>query len=172
MASKEGATIKAELDDAKAKFTAYERKDIKFREDLKHNKALAKKLNVTAPHTHSLPLCGERSLSLLSSPFSVLSQTTIKREAKKIEAAATKAQTAEEALPELSEAVEAARAAKASEEAKVDAILEEVQVSECVCVSRDNSLLTKPPHTHRAKRLACGRRWLASKRSCTPGTPR
>lgn len=92
-------SVRSEQVRSKKEFTAFERKDIKFRADLKHEKAHIKKLTAT-----------------------------VARETKKATAASEAIVSAEAALPSLLEEVEAAEASKETEDAKVDEILESVKV--------------------------------------------
>ena len=91
--SAEHDALNAELKRAQDEFAAFERKDIAFREQIKHQKASVKKL-----------------------------EATIKREEKKASELQGVAQERESALPELRAAVEGRRAEQQAHEAKLDEV--------------------------------------------------
>lgn len=95
---KEYDKIFNELTKTKEEFAAYERRDIKLREELKHAKAQKKKLD-----------------------------TKIKTEAKKEQDAIVKGQAAEKSIPELEDNIEALTELKAEEGAKLEAIYEDMK---------------------------------------------
>eukprot|EP00935_MAST-01C_sp_MAST-1C-sp1_P001078 g1078.t1 len=90
--------INAEMVKCKKEFTAFERKDIKYREDLKHMKGQLKKLN-----------------------------ETVKKETKKAETALKKSEEASEALPGLEGDVVEAQEKLTAEEAKLQKIEESLK---------------------------------------------
>uniref|UniRef100_A0A7S2JYQ7 Structural maintenance of chromosomes protein n=1 Tax=Leptocylindrus danicus TaxID=163516 RepID=A0A7S2JYQ7_9STRA len=82
----------------KEDFTAYERRDIKMREDIKHLKSLKKKL-----------------------------EAKIRKESEKAEKSSNKAIAAEESIPELEKRIEALTEGKAIEDAKLEKIYEDMK---------------------------------------------
>ena len=95
---KEYDKIFNELTKTKEEFAAYERRDIKLREEIKHAKAQKKKLDAK-----------------------------IKAEAKKEQDAIAKGEAAEESIPELEEKIESLKEVKAEEDAKLEAIYEDMK---------------------------------------------
>lgn len=91
-------TVHAELKQTKEEFTAYERRDIKLREDVKHEKAQKKKLD-----------------------------TKLKAETKKEQDAVAKEETAVESIPQLEGKIEELVESKAEEDAKLEEIYEEMK---------------------------------------------
>jgi structural maintenance of chromosome 4 len=95
---KEYDKIHAELKKTKEEFAAYERKDIKLREEIKHAKTQKKKL-----------------------------EAKVKSETKKEETAVKTGEEAEASIPELEERVEELTEHKAQEDEKLEAIFEEMK---------------------------------------------
>jgi len=89
----------AELVKTKEEFSVFERKDIKLREDIKHEKANKKKL-----------------------------EAKVKKETKKEENIIEKVKNAEESIPELEEAIAELGEKKEKEDAKLEKIFEETKV--------------------------------------------
>lgn len=98
--TKEYEAVHAEMEKARADFTSFERKDIKYREDIKHTKQQLKK-----------------------------QQKAIEKEQAKVVAASEQLTSCEEALPELQAAIGDREAEKATADAKLDKILDSLKVS-------------------------------------------